>query len=225
LRLHPLPDGSWTINGTLDTLGGEAVNAALQAAMSISTNDDDTRTVGQRRHDALVDVANESLGNAKRPTVGGERPHVSLIIRNNTGQAKAQGAQWYLSSVTRNMVMCDCVTTCVFETPQGVPFEVGDPKASIPIRTRRAVMARDGHCRFGGCSHSARWTDIHHIRYRRHGGTNELSNLVLLCRFHHRLIHRLALKLAWDVDGITLMIEWPDGTKVNSPPTPNIRIA
>ncbi len=224
LRLHPLPDGSWAINGILDTIGGEAVNTAIQAAMATPTNDD-TRTIGQRRHDALVDIAHESLANSKRPTIGGERPHVSLIIPVDNAHARTQGGGLYVNHVTQAMITCDCTTTSIFTFPTGIPFEVGDPETAIPIRTRRAVIARDHTCRYPNCTHPARWTDIHHIKHRKHGGNNELGNLVLLCRYHHRLIHRMALILAWDTDNITLTIEWPDGTKTNSPPTPTLRTA
>lgn len=44
------------------------------------------------------------------------------------------------------------------------------------------------------------------MRYRRNGGTHELSNLVCLCRFHHRYVHRNDLALAFDTDGITLLV-------------------
>jgi Domain of unknown function (DUF222)/HNH endonuclease len=208
----------------LDTLGGETLKAALEAAMS-KPADDDLRSIGQRRHDALTDIATESLNNGDRPMSGGERPHVNITITSETGQARTAGAMVYLSSFTRDMLLCDCVKTVVCLYPNGVPFDVGDPEAAIPLRTRRAVMARDTCCRYPGCSHPARWNDIHHIKYRRNGGDNDINNLVSMCRYHHRLIHRLGLALAWDTDGITLTIEWPDATRTNSPPTPTLRRA
>jgi hypothetical protein len=33
------------------------------------------------------------------------------------------------------------------------------------------------------------YVDCHHIVQRAHGGTNELSNLQLVCSTHHKLIH------------------------------------
>ena len=35
----------------------------------------------------------------------------------------------------------------------------------------------------------SRFCDAHHIRHRADGGENELENLVLLCRVHHRAVH------------------------------------
>lgn len=53
---------------------------------------------------------------------------------------------------------------------------------------RRALHKRDGGCRFPGCTQS-RFVDAHHIHHWARGGETKLSNLVLLCRFHHRLVH------------------------------------
>ncbi len=222
LQVHQLPDGSWSIRGVLDTLGGETIKTALEAAMT-KPADDDPRSIGQRRHDALVDIASGSLSISDRASSGGDRPHVTITVTSETGQARTGIGMVYLSSFTRDMLLCDSVKTVVCSLPNGVPFDVGDPEAAIPMRTRRAVMARDTTCRYPGCSHPARWNDIHHIKYRRHGGNNDINNLVSLCRYHHRLTHRLGLTLAWDTDGITLTIEWADGTKTNSPPTPKFK--
>ena len=48
---------------------------------------------------------------------------------------------------------------------------------------------RDGGCRFPGCG-QRRWTDAHHIRHWADGGETSLDNLVTLCRYHHRSLHR-----------------------------------
>ncbi|MEA1903753.1 MAG: HNH endonuclease signature motif containing protein, partial [Actinomycetota bacterium] len=59
----------------------------------------------------------------------------------------------------------------------------------IPAATRRAVIARDRHCVVAGCGRSPRWCDVHHIIHWADGGETILSNLCLLCRYHHTLIH------------------------------------
>jgi hypothetical protein len=100
----------------------------------------------------------------------------------------------------------------------GVPFDVGTPTSEIPVRNRRAVKARDGGCRFPGCGHPSRWTDLHHLKHREDGGTHEIENLVEFCRFHHRYTHRKNLKVYWDTDSITLIVEWPNGILKHAPP-------
>lgn len=59
-------------------------------------------------------------------------------------------------------------------------------KASLPLDVRRNVRARDGQvCRFCG----QRGQQVHHIQYRSSGGSDEPSNLILLCDEHHTLVH------------------------------------
>jgi predicted restriction endonuclease len=54
---------------------------------------------------------------------------------------------------------------------------------------KRALIARDKHCRFPGCDMPPAWTDGHHIKHWANGGPHELWNLLLLCRRHHRYFH------------------------------------
>jgi hypothetical protein len=51
------------------------------------------------------------------------------------------------------------------------------------------LNARDrGCCRFPGCPNT-RYLDGHHIQHWAHGGETKLSNLISLCKFHHRQVH------------------------------------
>ena len=49
---------------------------------------------------------------------------------------------------------------------------------------------RDGGCAFPGCDVPPAWTDAHHLQHWAAGGKTTLDNAVLLCGFHHGLIHR-----------------------------------
>jgi hypothetical protein len=76
----------------------------------------------------------------------------------------------------------------VLEDEEGEPLNVGRKTRSIPPALRRALNARDRGCRFPGCSNT-RYVDAHHIHHWAKGGETKLSNLVQLCRFHHRQVH------------------------------------
>ena len=65
---------------------------------------------------------------------------------------------------------------------------------------RRALRSRDSCCRFPGCSHRF-FLDGHHIRHWADGGETKLSNLVLLCRFHHRQVHEGRVQVRMLDDG------------------------
>jgi hypothetical protein len=87
---------------------------------------------------------------------------------------------------------------------------------SIPPALQRALKARDGGCRFPGCTH-ARFTEGHHVKHWADGGETKLANLITLCRFHHRLIHEGGFGLHALDDGAEknrFVFTRPDGTRV-----------
>ena len=74
------------------------------------------------------------------------------------------------------------------KTEQGEPLDVGRKTRTIPPAIRRALNTRDPGCCFPGCTYQ-RYLDAHHIEHWVDGGETKLSNLVTLCRSHHRLVH------------------------------------
>jgi 5-methylcytosine-specific restriction protein A len=71
----------------------------------------------------------------------------------------------------------------------GQPLDVGRATRTIPDGLRRAVAARDRGCAHPGCDRTPSWSEVHHIHEWELGGETKLSNLVMLCRAHHRQIH------------------------------------
>jgi hypothetical protein len=51
---------------------------------------------------------------------------------------------------------------------------------------RLALGARDKGCTFPGCTRPAAWTEVHHVREWNRGGSTDLDQMCLVCRFHHR---------------------------------------
>jgi hypothetical protein len=90
---------------------------------------------------------------------------------------------------TCRRLSCDCSIVPIIENEDGEPLNVGRKTRSIPPALHRAMNSRDkGCCRFPGCPNT-RYLDGHHIKHWAHGGETKLSNLVSLCRFHHRQVH------------------------------------
>ena len=71
--------------------------------------------------------------------------------------------------------------------PGGWVHDMRRKTRTIPPALRRALEARDRGCRFPGCG--LRFTEAHHVTHWADGGDTKLENLILLCRFHHRLVH------------------------------------
>ena len=85
--------------------------------------------------------------------------------------------------------------------------DVGRRTRTISPALRRALEARDRGCRFPDHSPSAsgarsrRFTDGHHVRHWADGGETSLDNCVLLCRFHHTLVHEGGWRVDWWGEG------------------------
>ena len=87
----------------------------------------------------------------------------------------------------------------------GILFDTNDSNTIVNVgrdlrlftrRQRTAMAARDGGCRFPGCRKPPSWCEAHHVRWwKRDGGLSNLDEGILLCRFHHMLIHNNG----WDI--------------------------
>jgi hypothetical protein len=85
---------------------------------------------------------------------------------------------------------------------------------SIPPALRRALNARDQGCRFPGCTNK-RFVDAHHVHHWAHGGETKASNLVILCRLHHRKVHEGGVQIQILDDGAFRFVK-PNGESFDS---------
>jgi hypothetical protein len=91
-----------------------------------------------------------------------------------------------VSAETLRRVACDCGLLAASQDGEGL--NIGRRARSVPPAIRRALMLRDHGCAFPGCTHT-RFLHAHHIEHWLHGGNTSLENLVMLCTFHHHLVH------------------------------------
>jgi Domain of unknown function (DUF222) len=95
-----------------------------------------------------------------------------------------------VSAATLEENLCAGGTTTVAFDQTGNPLDVGREQRLFTTRQRAALAVRDGGCRFPGCEKPPSWTEAHHIDYwKRDTGTTSIANGILLCRYHHMLIH------------------------------------
>jgi hypothetical protein len=177
----------------LTTIAGEAFIAGLDSAMP-PPDADDERTASQRRHDALEDMTRRYLEGTNAPQVSGQKPNLTVHVDLAALNGKAGG----LHETTAGQVLdvesilqlaCDSsLTRVVFDSPSEI-IDVGRKTRVISPALRRAVVARDRHCIYPGCDRDATWCDVHHIVHWADGGETVLTNLCLLCRYHHTLVH------------------------------------
>jgi hypothetical protein len=202
-RLHAsVTLAGWVrVDGDLDPETGETLLTALAAeldAQARSRTEDDTRTPAQRRADALGEICRRFLDRPDRPSLGGERPHVTVTVPLGALAAGALGGGPGIAELDRTgpvdaptarRLACDAAIRRVVLKGRSEPLDVGRRTPVVPPGLRRAVIVRDRGCRFPGCDRPHPWCDAHHVRHWADGGGTSLKNLLLLCRRHHRLVH------------------------------------
>lgn len=102
-----------------------------------------------------------------------------------------------------------------------LPLDTGSATEIISPQLRRAVIVRDRHCAFpGGCDQPPAACQVHHIIPRSQGGPTTLTNLGLLCTFHHLIVvHRWGWTLILHADGTYTAIS-PDRSRTLRTHTP-----
>ncbi len=208
-RLHASVSllGMVRVDGDLDPETGETLLTALGAVLdaeSRSRVNDDDRTPAKRRADALGEICRQWLDLADRPSVAGERPHVTVTVGAESirGASGGTGELDHAGPVhpeAARRLACDASVMRVVMAGRSEPLDVGRRTPVVPASIRRAVIVRDRHCRFPGCDRPHTWCDAHHIVHWADGGPTAMPNLLLLCRRHHRMVHerggfRLALE-------------------------------
>ena len=188
--------GMVLVDGDLDPESGETLLTALRAVVDAESRsqDADDRTPAQRRADALVKICRQWLDSSARPTVAGERPHLTLTVgaeelHASSGESAELDHVGPVPSKTARRLVCEASVMRVVLAGRSEPLDVGRRTAVTPPAIRRAVIVRDRRCRFPGCDRPHTWCDAHHVVHWADGGSTALQNLLLLCRRHHRMVH------------------------------------
>ncbi len=204
----PGSDGRWRLHADLPADDGAVVEQALVAAHQDlfhgpdhggeANGSDGHGDAGQPRvtwADALLAVAEGSLaaGSARLPGADRYRVHLHLETR---GLSAHLGGR--LPDRLRRLHTCDTTYVPVLEH-EGRPIATTPAKRNITDRMRRTVEHRDGGCVVPGCA-TTRFLQIHHITHVEDHGRTVASNLVAVCRAHHRRHHLGLLGITGDPD-------------------------
>jgi hypothetical protein len=205
LYASPTMSGMVKIDGLLDPENGETFLTSMGAVHDVwarSGPGPDDRTASQRRADALGEVCRRSLDTPEGPTVAGEHPHITVTVAlealvEGEGTAELDHVGPVDAGLARR-IACEASVSRIVLGPRSEPLDVGRRTPVVPHGMRRAVVVRDGHCRFPGCDRHHTWCDAHHVVHWADGGPTALNNLVLLCRRHHRMVHqRFGVEMAY----------------------------
>ena len=199
------------------------------------------RTPGQRRADALADICAVALAATDRPTAGGDRPQVTVTVslealrRDLTCDTETDDdpaaaiadplkrlsdperlamlghCRERVCAETARRLACDAGVIPVLLGASSEPLDIGRLTRVVPTGIRRALELRDGGCRFPGCDRPASRCDAHHVKFWAQGGPTGLTNLVLLCQFHHTMVHEGHWRLELDQHTWEVRVWRPDG--------------
>ncbi|MFL6178284.1 MAG: DUF222 domain-containing protein [Actinomycetes bacterium] len=225
-------DGLFSVSGMLDPITGALLMTALDTKMrppcgAGSDGDDgsavageptagigvqsasDLRTWAQRRADALGEICAEWLEGSNQTTVGGVRPHLSVIVDVSTLRAESGapaqpgelGWSGPITAAESQLLGCDATVSRILMDGPSMVLDVGRATRTIPPAIRRAVVARDRTCVAPGCHRPPEHCDVHHVRFWEQGGDTSLENTVLVCRRHHRMIHQHGFRVVVDSTG------------------------
>jgi Domain of unknown function (DUF222)/HNH endonuclease len=186
-------EGMVKVDGLFDPVTGDLILTAFDAAMP-PPGRDDLRTSRQRRADALAHLARNFLDSGQ--AAGTEKPHVVVLTDLDALAGHGGGTHETMNGhvLTPEQVRryaCDCTISRIVFGPGSEILDIGRATRTVPTAMRRALNVRDRHCQHPtGCDRPARWCDAHHKQHWADGGPTALSNLTLLCQYHHTLEHR-----------------------------------
>ena len=230
-RFHYDDDGSLVFKGSLPAVSGALFLKALQAAID-ETSSTDVATaevsaetpnvkspIAARRADALGLMAESFVENGSAALSGGDRNLITVHVAAETLRHKTAGCCEIeegpaIAAETARRLACDASVVALIENEDGEPLNVGRKTRTISAPLRRFLNARDKGCRFPGCTNT-KWVDGHHVKHWADGGETKPSNLVSLCRFHHRKVHEGAVQVVVLDDGAFRFVQ-PNGQVFDS---------
>lgn len=215
-------DREWLhIHGRIPGAEAATVEKALDRAVQRVPQNADHQVCEDheaRLADALVEIAAGSLAADPDPDRASVVVHLDLqALTNGTGVAEIESGP-ALTTQTAQRLCCDARLQTVLDGADGLPIGIGRTSRTIPAWLNRQIRHRDRTCRFPGCERTS-WVHAHHLVHWSKGGPTDLDNLVLLCPYHHRLVHEGGWRIEGSPNGDLVFIR-PDGRPYQPRPQP-----
>lgn len=195
VRVWAEGDGLACLLARLPIADAARVHAALdQRARAVDVPEE--ATIGQRRARGLVDAI---CGGGESGTVSGVQVLVTVDLATLAGVADSSalvalgsGAPEPITAPALCELLADpsvplTLRRLITDPVTGALVDRGRAAYRVSDALRAFLVARDGTCRFPGCSRSASECDIDHAASWGEGGSTDRVNLGPLCRRHHVL--------------------------------------
>src|SRR6187431_1181920 len=214
-------DGSLVINCRLPAEVGAWVLKALELAVEDVPAGTSAEPIpfSARRADALALVAESFVAHGAIEAPGTDRHQIIVHVAAETLRDRTAGCCEFehgpsMAAETARRLACDASVVALIEGNDSEPLDVGRKTRTISAPLRRVLNARDKGCRFPGCANS-RYVDAYHIVHWANGGETKPSNLLSLCRFHHRAVHEGGIRIERLDDGALRFVK-ANGAAIDS---------
>ncbi|ASJ73254.1 HNH endonuclease signature motif containing protein [Granulosicoccus antarcticus] len=189
------------------SLPPEVAQAFLNSVeQSLAQLEESDASMTQRRADAAILMAENSLQNAGREMATADRYQVIVSVDATelpaskpaeqdqqpssspipTKRPNVNGAGPIAIETARRLA-CDCSISTITHQ-HGEPLDIGRKSRLWPPAMARAIKNRDQHCQYPGCTQT-RHLQIHHIQHWADGGSTCVDNGICLCSKHHTAVH------------------------------------
>jgi hypothetical protein len=185
----PADQGAVVVSA-LDRMAGRLPDIVDDADTSLAEDPIDVR-----RADALVALCSARIANDHDPdraTVVVHAPIEALAGHETRGACEVERGP-VLHPETVRRLACDSRLQVVLHGGDQI-VGVGRMSRTAPAWIHRVLRHRDGGCTFPGCE-AKHFLHAHHIEHWIDGAPTNIDNLMLVCSFHHKLVH----EMAWSV--------------------------
>jgi hypothetical protein len=181
-----------------DANGNEVVKTAAEIAL------EDSRSVDEVLADGFAQIFLNGLRADPSVVPAPGRVPVRLmvteqVLREEHGSALLEDSLSAITFEKLEEIRCEGGQVGVLFDENGQVIDVGREQRLFTRRQRIALGVRDGGCRYPGCDKPPSWTEAHHIlQWARDHGKTDVVNGILLCRYHHMLIHDTGAEIIRD---------------------------
>ena len=172
--------------------GPRFVDAAAKAKAAALLAD--PRTNDQLAVDTLMTMVRLAIDADSGTIFGSRRPAVRVIVTEDSirqrGSGTLEGMPDPVGFGTIERYLCDTGTLGILFDDEGKGINIGRERRLFTDRQRIGHSVRDGGCMYLDCWRPPSECESHHInQWHRDTGRTDLADGVLLCRFHHMLLH------------------------------------
>jgi Domain of unknown function (DUF222)/HNH endonuclease len=219
VHFSPLLDGRFQLDGQLSGDNAKAVEEALAACLPELVEGEPIQPYSQRQAAALVEMARRALQNVATPA----RRSIDMTVLIDWDDYINGGVARYADGTTLapdrvKRLLCDAMVTVIVQGEKREPLWMSRAVRSATAAQWRALVARDRHCAFPGCTAKPIWCEAHHVEeYDRDDGPTDIDNMALLCSKHHKTVHSAGYTAKME-HGQYFVVTTPEGRVLRGPP-------